>query len=202
MTTQDATFEGPDYLGKFRTGLWIAGAASIILGALAIIFPFVATLAAGLVFGVLLAALGVIEIIRALFSPGSDQRLWVLAFGLLSLAAGVVLLLYPFEGILTLTVLLATFFVLGGIVKLLGAWQISPPRRRAGKQPEIRGWGWLAFSGVVSVVLGALLFLGLPVSAVWALGLLIGFDLIFLGVSQIAIAMALSSPSPGGMRRA
>lgn len=201
MTTQDALFDGPEDLGKFRTGLWIAGAASILLGALAIVFPFVAAMAAALVFGVVLATLGGVEIIRALFSPGSDQRLWVLVFGLLSLAAGAVLLLYPFEGVLTLTVLLATFFVLGGIVKLLGAWQLSPPRRRAGGLPELRGWGRLAFSGVVSLLLGSVLFLGLPVSAIWALGLLIGMDLIFLGVSEIAIAMALSSSS-GGRRGA
>lgn len=193
MTTQDATYEDPEDLGTFRTGLWIAGAASIILGALAIIFPFVAALAAGLVFGALLAALGAIEIIRALLSRGSDQRLWTFVFGLLSLSAGAVLLLYPFESVLTLTILLAAFFVLGGIVKLAGAWQLSPARRRAGKLPEIGGWGWLAFSGALSLLLGAVLFLGLPVSAVWAIGLLIGVDLIFLGVSQIAIAMALSS---------
>ena len=197
MTTQDATLDGPEDLGSFRTGLWVAGAASITLGALATLFPFVATMAAWLLFGVLLAALGVFEIIRALFSPGSDQRVWIFLFGLLSLAAGAVLLLYPFEGILTLTVLLATFFILGSIMKLLGAWQLSPPRRRAGDQPEIRGWGWMAVSGALSLLIGAGLFLALPVAAVWALGLLIGVDLIFLGVSQIAIAMALSSDRGG-----
>lgn len=192
MTMQDAIFEGPEDLGTFRTWLWIAGAASITLGALAIIFPFVAAMAAGLLFGVLLAALGAVEIIRALFSPGSEERLWVFIFGLVSLTAGAVILLFPFKGVLTLTVLLATFFVLGGIVKLAGAWQISPMHRRAGERPEIDGWGWLAFSGAFSLFLGTVLFMGLPVTAVWALGLLIGVDLIFLGVSQIAIAMALS----------
>ncbi|SDC02349.1 HdeD family acid-resistance protein [Ruegeria marina] len=193
MSVQDAVFPSSGQIRSFKIGLWIAGVTSVILGALAILFPLVATLAAELLFGILLAALGVLQILRAAFSAGIVSRIWVFVFGFLSLTTGAALIMFPLEGAVTLTILLATFFVLGGIVKLWGAWQLSPPGREANHLPEIPGWSWLAFSGILSLVLGVVLFLGLPVTAVWAVGLLIGLDLTLLGASEIALALALSS---------
>lgn len=179
-------------LRGLKTWLWIAGSVTILFGIAGIASPFVVTLAAELLFGAVLAALGVLQIIRGAFAGGVESRLWTFLFGLVSLAGGVVLLLYPLQGMLTLTIVLATFFVVGGILKLLGAWQMSPSRRHAGGLPGVRGWGWLALSGGLSVLLGVLLFAGLPSTAAWALGLLLGIDLMFLGASEIALAIGLS----------
>ena len=192
QTTIDPDME---HMGRFKTTLWIVGVGTLILGVLAIIFPLAASLAAELLFGGVLLALGVLQIGRAVFSGDIDSRLWVMVFGLLSLLAGAILLLFPLQGVVTLTILVASYFIVGGVLKLAGAWQLSPPRRRKNAQAEMPGWGWLALSGAVSLLLGLVLFFGLPSTAVWALGLLIGIDLALLGASEIALALALSSSS-------
>lgn len=172
--------------------LWIAGVATIAFGIAGLVSPFVMTLAAELLFGAVLAALGGFQIIRAVFAGSIESRLWTAVFGLVALTGGVVLLLYPLQGALTLTIVLAAFFGVGGIVKLLGAWQMSPQWRHANGMSVIRGRGWLALSGGLSLLLGMLLFAGLPSTATWALGLLLGIDLMFLGASEIALAIGLS----------
>ncbi|GGC00539.1 hypothetical protein GCM10011363_16430 [Marivita lacus] len=192
QTTLDPDME---HMGRFKTTLWIVGVGTLILGVLAIIFPLAASLAAELLFGGVLLALGVLQVGRAVFSGDIDSRLWVMVFGLLSLLAGAILLLFPLQGVVTLTILVASYFIVGGVLKLAGAWQLSPPRRRKNAQAEMPGWGWLALSGAVSLLLGLVLFFGLPGTAVWALGLLIGIDLALLGASEIALAVALSSSS-------
>lgn len=192
QTTLDPDME---HMGRFKTTLWIVGVGTLILGVLAIIFPLAASLAAELLFGGVLLALGVLQVGRAVFSGDIDSRLWVMVFGLLSLVAGAILLLFPLQGVVTLTILVASYFIVGGVLKLAGAWQLSPPRRRKNAQAEMPGWGWLALSGAVSLLLGLVLFFGLPGTAVWALGLLIGIDLALLGASEIALALALSSSS-------
>jgi uncharacterized membrane protein HdeD (DUF308 family) len=177
---------------RIKLWLWIAGVATIVLGAVGIFSPFLLTLAAELLFGAVLAALGAVQIVRALFSGDVGSRLWTLLFGAVSLAGGVLLLLYPLEGILTLTIVLALFFVAGGIVKLFGAWQMRTARmRHLGMTGEVPGRGWLAVAGALSLLLGLLLLFGLPPTAAWALGLLLGIDLLFLGFAEIALAMGL-----------
>ena len=162
-----------------------------MLGLAGIAFPFVVTLAAELLFGAVLAALGVVQIIRALFSGEVASRAWTLGFGVVALAGGVMLLLYPLEGVVTLTALLAAFFLASGVAKLIGAWQMRPARMREFGLVERSGRGWLALSGALSFLLGLLLMFGLPLTAAWALGLLLGIDLLFLGASEIALAMGL-----------
>ncbi|MFA8387229.1 MAG: HdeD family acid-resistance protein [Pelagibaca sp.] len=190
---QTAIDPDTEHLGRFKTTLWIVGVGTLILGVLAIIFPLAASLAAELLFGGVLLALGILQVGRAVLSGDIDSRLWVLVFGLLSLLAGVILLLFPLQGVVTLTILVASYFIMGGVLKLAGAWQLSPPRRRKNAQAEMPGSGWLALSGAVSLLLGLVLFFGLPSTAIWALGLLIGIDLALLGASEIALAVALSS---------
>lgn len=193
MTTNQTRVSPEDDLRGLKTGLWIAGVAAILLGAVAILFPFAATLAAELLFGVVLAVLGLFEIVRSVVFAGVVSRVWTFLLGLIALAAGVILLIFPLEGMLTLTVVVAVFLVLGGIVQLVGGWQTSPERRRLKTLPVIKGWGWLALSGVLSIIIGLILLFGLPASATWALGLLLGIDLLFFGGSEIALAVALPS---------
>lgn len=172
--------------------LWIAGLTSILLGLAGIAFPFIVTLAAELLFGAVLVALGVVQVVRGLFSGEVASRGSTLLFGGVALAGGAMLLIYPPEGMLTLTALLAAFFLVGGMMKLLGALQLRNARMRELGLPEASGRGWLALSGALSLGLGVLLFLGLPATADWALGLLLGVDLLFLGISEIALAIGVA----------
>lgn len=164
-----------------KTWLWIAGIVSIVMGALAVLFPFAATLAAELVIGVILVASGILELVRAFAMRHNGSLTWNVLFGLTALAAGAFLLAWPLQGIVTLTIVLGVFFLLGGAFKLVAGFGLRP----------FPGWGWIGFSGALSVLLGVLLLFGLPGSALWAVGLLVGIDLIFLGLAEIAMASAI-----------
>jgi len=160
----------------------ISGFASILLGLLAIAFPMASSIGIGVVLGAVLLLAGIAEAARGVAGRahrGTD--FWAVLFAVLAIAAGLLLLFNPLQGALTLTIVLAAFLLAGGAVKAVAALNI---RRR-------KGWGWLLASGGMSLVLGGLLLAGLPSTGYWALGVLIGIDLIVLGASQIALASGL-----------
>ncbi|WP_296643386.1 HdeD family acid-resistance protein [Roseinatronobacter sp.] len=164
-----------------KTWLWIVGVVSIVMGVLAMLFPFAATLAAELVIGAILLASGVLELVRAFAMRQSGNLFWNALFGLTAMVAGGLLLAWPMQGVVTITIVLGVFFLLGGAFKLAAAFGMRP----------FAGWGWVGFSGALSVLLGVLLLFGLPGTAFWAIGILVGIDLIFLGTAEIAMASAI-----------
>jgi len=174
----------------FMLWLWISGVASILLGIVALVFPFAATIAAELLFGAVLASIGAIQIFSAFAARQSNNRVWAFLFGIAALIAGGLLLLYPLQGALTLTIVLASFLLAGGVFEMISAWYLRPANLHFVGLPPVRRWGWLAASGALSIILGVVLLFGLPVTAVWALGLFLGIDLIFLGFCEIAFARA------------
>ena len=100
-----------------------------------------------------------------------------------------VLLISPVRGAISLTFLLIAFFVIEGVITIMYALE----HRR-----ELTGqWGWMLFSGIVDLVLAVLIFAGLPGSAAWALGLLVGINMLFGGSAMIAMAMHARSSDPG-----
>jgi uncharacterized membrane protein HdeD (DUF308 family) len=114
---------------------------------------------------------------------------WSLLSAILAIAAGVVLLISPVRGAISLTFLLIAFFVIEGVITIMYALE----HRR-----ELTGqWGWMLFSGIVDLVLAVLIFAGLPGSAAWALGLLVGINMLFGGSAMIAMAMHARSSDPG-----
>ncbi len=152
----------------------------IILGTLAIIMPFAATLAVEMVFGVLFLIGGIAQLVQAFRSKGWKVFALQVLGGLLALALGAILLFYPLQGVLTLTILLAAFFVAQGIVKIMAAFRQRPSA----------GWGWLMFSGILGVIVGVIIWAALPEAAIWVLGLLVGIELIFSGWAMVMIALA------------
>lgn len=164
------------------SGFMVAiGVVSITLGIAALLFPWWATLGVELVFGAFLLIVGVLDLIRVFFDrPPGGVALNVI-FGILAIVAGGLLLAYPLQGVVTLTLVLALFFLLGGIFKTAAAWSLPPgPGRR-----------WLLISGIISLGLALIVLVALPESAFWLLGVLIGIDLIFFGAAQIAFATAV-----------
>ena len=87
---------------------------------------------------------------------------------------------FPLTGILSLTILLAVFFIVEGIFEILASFRLRPDS----------GWGYLLFSGIVAILVGVLIWMGLPSSATWAIGLLAGINLLVSGWSFIFIAFA------------
>jgi uncharacterized membrane protein HdeD (DUF308 family) len=114
---------------------------------------------------------------------------WNLLIGLLYILAGGWLVLFPLTGILTLTIVIAALFIVEGVLEFIMGFRMRPHE----------GWGWVVFSGLVAVAAGLLIALSLPESAVWALGLLAGINLLFSGWSFIYLALSGKRASDQGV---
>jgi uncharacterized membrane protein HdeD (DUF308 family) len=106
---------------------------------------------------------------------------WSLLSAVLGIAAGLVLLVSPAGGAVSLTLVLIVFFVIEGVVTVMYA--LDHRQQLSGR------WGWMLFSGVIDLILAAIIFAGLPGTAAWALGLLVGINMIFGGSALIAMGL-------------
>jgi uncharacterized membrane protein HdeD (DUF308 family) len=166
---------------KARRWLLITGILGILAGAAAIIVPPVATLTITLFIGWILVFSGVVMAVHS-WTQRAAGRTWERALqALLALVIGVYMVLFPGSGALSLTLLLVIWFVGSGVLQLIAA------RRLRG----LPGAGWLVFGGVLGIVLAALIAMDLPSSAEWAIGLLVGINLVFWGVRALVAASLL-----------
>ncbi|MGO8857937.1 MAG: HdeD family acid-resistance protein [Steroidobacteraceae bacterium] len=162
------------------------GVALIALGGVCIVYNATATEATVLAFGWLLLVGGVFSLIQAFRTRTWSGFFLFLLSGLLRGFTGYLLIRYPLAGETSLTLVLASFFVVGGVFRAVGAGTLQLPQ-----------WGWAAFSGLVSVALGVMLLMQLPTSSLWFIGLAIGIDFIFDGASFIALGAALRGVPSG-----
>jgi uncharacterized membrane protein HdeD (DUF308 family) len=156
------------------------GIVLIIVGFAAIVFPLFATIVAKTFLGWLFLIGGVFMIIHAFSAPGWSGFLWSLLVGILYLVAGGYLAFFPLTGLLTLALLLIILFAVEGIFEVIMAFRVRPHE----------GWVWLLLSGLAALAVGVLIALDLPGSATWALGLLVGINLLFSGWSYVFLALA------------
>jgi uncharacterized membrane protein HdeD (DUF308 family) len=156
------------------------GILMIILGAIAIAAPAVATIAVQFMLGWLLVISGIAEGIHAFMAQGWRGFLLELLSAVLYLAVGILLLVNPLEGALALTIVLAVFLIVEGIFKIITALRVR----------DHDGWGWLLASGIVSVILGVLIWAEWPASGLWVIGLLVGIQLLFTGWALVMLALA------------
>lgn len=162
-------------------GLLVAlGLAQVLLGMFAIAAPLVAGIAVELLVGVLLTAGGICALVQVFQASSFGMGALALLIGGLSLAAGVSLILHPLAGLGGLTLLLAAYFIAGGLTRTMLAARVRPHR----------GWGWILFGGLVALLLGVLIWSQWPVSGDWAIGTLVGINLIFEGWAIFALASA------------
>lgn len=166
----------------------IEGIVLVVLGVLAILVPPIATLAATLLFGWLLLISGIVGLITTFMARHAPGYGWSLLSAVLGIVAGVILLVFPIGGALSLTFLLIAFFLIEGFATIMFALEHS--RQLSGR------WGWMLASGIVDVILAVIIFTGLPGTAVWALGLLLGINLVFGGVAMISMALHARSAAP------
>ena len=181
-----------EFLASLKAGLQrcsktllIAGIALIVLGTFAIIAPGIATLFVTTFIGWTFIVSAVAEFYLAFQVHGGWRIAGAVLTGLISLVAGIWLLLNPAAGALALTFLLAAYFVATGVVKAVAAWQLR----------GLQGAGWTFFSAACSVALGFLVFSGWPGTAVWLIGLIVGIDLLFYGWALIALRAAVNRPA-------
>jgi uncharacterized membrane protein HdeD (DUF308 family) len=129
--------------------------------------------------------IGLIATFRMRHAPGFW---WSLVSAILAIAAGVLLLRWPLSGALSLTVILTIFFVMEGVASIFYA--LEHKRELSGR------WGMMLASGVLDLVLASIIFLGLPGTAAWAIGLLLGINLVFGGSAIISMALVARSNAP------
>jgi uncharacterized membrane protein HdeD (DUF308 family) len=165
----------------------IEGIVLVILGIAALIVPVIATLAFTLLIGWLFLISGIVGLITTFWMRGVPGFWWAILSGLLGIAAGIVLLRWPISGTVSLTLVLIAFFIVEGIATIMYAIE-----HRA--QLSSR-WGWMLVSGIVDLMLAGIIFAGLPGTATWALGLLVGINLLFGGAAMIAMALAARNPA-------
>jgi len=161
------------------------GILLMLLGAVCIIGDVTATFATVLFFGWLLLISGIVALVQAFSTRNWSGFFLHLLSALFRGFTGYLLVRYPLAGAASLTLILASFFVVTGIFRAIAAGAMRFPR-----------WGWAVFSGSVSVVLGVMLLAQMPVSSIWFIGFAIGVDLIFDGASLIGLGTAIHQVFP------
>lgn len=161
------------------------GIVLVVLGLLAVAVPPIAGLAVTILFGWLFLLSGVAGLVTTFAMRHAPGFLWSLLSGALGVLAGGLLLIQPALGLVTLTYVLIAFFVLEGVATIMFA--LDHRQSLSGR------WGFVLASGLIDLFLAAIILMGLPGTAAWALGLIVGINLIFGGASLIAMALAVRS---------
>jgi uncharacterized membrane protein HdeD (DUF308 family) len=165
------------------TNMTFFGVIAIILGILCLLAPGLTGISVVLFLGVLVLIGGIVRIIWAFRAGSFGSGVLVFAIGGLTLLCGIVLLANPLFASGVLTFILAVYFIIDGISEIAGGARLRP-------QP---GWGWMLFGGIVSIWLGIMIWGQFPLSGVWAIGILLGIKLFFVGLIMIMGGSAVRS---------
>lgn len=161
-----------------KTSWTLIGVLSILGGLMALYNPAVASLTAEMLTGWIFLLAGILQAFVAFRAEGGANRIWVLLGGLLAVAIGVMLLGNPLKGLVALTLIVATLFLVSGLVKLIAAWPL--------RQTNL--FWFLLVSGAVSVLLALMILANFPASAASVLGILLAVELLSNGVALITLA--------------
>ena len=158
------------------------GILLVILGLAAIIVPPLASLAVTIFLGWMFLISGIAGLALTYWARQMPGFWWSLASAVLAIAAGIILLLKPIQGTLTLTIVVGAYFLAEGVATIMYALE---HRRELSER-----WSWLLIAGIMDLLIAAIIIAGLPGSALWAVGLLVGINLLFGGASLIGMALA------------
>ncbi|OAI41746.1 hypothetical protein AYO40_02260 [Planctomycetaceae bacterium SCGC AG-212-D15] len=156
------------------------GALSVFIGFVAISATFVATMASVMVLGVLLVFAGITEVLHAVVVRNWRGFSLHLLAAVMYLILGVFMLEDPVQAAAVLTLILAASFMVGGVLRIVFA-----------AVEQFPSWPWVVLSGVIDVMLGAMIFNRWPASALWVIGLFVGLDLLFHGWTSIVLGLTM-----------
>jgi len=171
----------PEAVSKAGSGgsiLWAI--LLIVFGFLAIALPFATSWGVIIVVAWLIVISGGFQFIHAFGSKGIGHILWKLLVAILYLIVGVYFLLHPVLGIAAFTFALAVFFVIEGVMDLVAYFQSR----------QLAGSGWILFDGIVTLILGLLVWRHWPSSSLWVIGTLVGISMIFTGMTRLMLGLA------------
>jgi len=159
----------------------VEGVVLLVLGATAVVLPAIATLAVTILFGWLFLVSGIVGLMTSFWMRHAPGFWWSVLSAVLGIVVGGMLLGSPLTGAFSLTLVLIAFFLIEGAVSIMFA--LDHKRELSGQ------WGWMLMSGIVDLALAVMIFSGLPSTAAWAVGLLVGINMIFGGTALIAMAL-------------
>ena len=163
----------------------IEGIVLVVLGVAAIVLPNWATLSVTILLGWLFLFSGIVGLITTFWLQQAPGFWWSLLSAVLAIVVGALLIGWPVGGALSLTLALLIYFALEGIFSIM--FGLEYQRALSGR------WGWLVLNGIIDLFLVGVILIGLPGTAVWVLGLLVGIDLVYGGVALIALSLAAHS---------
>ena len=153
-----------------------------ILGLAAMIVPPLASLAVTIFLGWMFLVTGIAGLVISFWARAMPGYWWSLISAALAVLAGLVLLARPMQGVLTLTIVVGAYFLAEGVATIMYALE---HRRELSER-----WSWMLFAGLLDILIAFMIISGLPGSAEWAVGLLVGINLLFGGASLIGMALA------------
>ena len=166
--------------------LWFLMALLAIAGGVfALANPLAASIAATVIAGWMFLIIGIVETIAGFRAEGAGAKIFSVLLGLLTVVLGVMIIGEPLKGMVALTTVVAVMFIVGGIAKVILSFSL-----------EDKGFFWMILiSGIASAALGVIIFMNWPISAATSLGILLGINLIFDGIS--ALGMAFTADAKG-----
>ena len=155
------------------------GVLTIIFGILAMMMPYITGQSVLMLVGILVMAGGLLRLIWAFKAGSLGRGILVFLIGVLTLLAGFWIITEPFIAAGALTIVLSVYFFADGLMEIIAAFSVSD------------GKGWLIFDGIVTVILGVLLFMGFPFSGPLAVGVLLGIKLLLAGIAMLTLGSAV-----------
>jgi len=159
--------------------LW--GVALIILGIVAVASPFLAAVAVNAVLAWLIVMAGAVHLVLAFHALRAGSVIWRLLVGLAYVFFGGYLILHPSLGVVALTLVLASLFLVEGVLEIVWFFQMR----------SVQGSSWLVVDGIISLLLGLLIYAHWPSSSAWAIGTLVGVSMIVSGVTRVMLSLAV-----------
>jgi uncharacterized membrane protein HdeD (DUF308 family) len=154
------------------------GVLLIIFGMLAVGSPFLATVAFGVAIAWLIVFAGVIHLVLAFHAHGAGSLIWKVLVAFAYLCFGVYLIIHPLLGIVSLTLVLASLFLIEGVLDIVLFFRMR----------STQGSSWVLIDGIVTLLLGLLIYVQWPSSSVWAIGTLVGVSMIISGIARVMLS--------------
>jgi uncharacterized membrane protein HdeD (DUF308 family) len=157
--------------------LVIFGILMLVFGLLSVAAPLLTGMSISMLVGIIMLMAGMTRMIWAFKAPSIGKGILCFLLGGLTFVAGGLMLARPLFAVMSLTILLVAYFMVDGLSEILSAFEARPAR----------GWGWMLLGGVVSLLLGLMIWRQFPLSGAWAIGVLVGVHLILAGWAMIGL---------------
>ncbi len=162
------------------------GILLIVFGMVAIGSPFLAAVAVNIAIAWLIVLAGIVHIMLAFRTHGAGSMIWKLLVGLAYLFFGAYLIMHPVLGVASLTIILASLFLIEGILSIIMFF----------KMRSLGGSTWVLVDGIITLALGLMIYVQWPSSSLWAIGILVGVSMIISGVARVMLSLAVRKAKP------